>query len=485
MSSTITVKNKDGVSKTVTLPVITNIEDIFNVMLTETSTIIYGFRNRFVMDMGTKRSFTLTCERVNPPNYNDSSLNWDDWSNGKWMTEFIALLDPWQNMMGQQEGDKKSYVGGFTLNLDSCDTTLFPKRTFNVFLNGSISPTYGVQVMKFTLPLSVGRMTGTDAKTDFVTVTLHANDGTSKTFTQSYPRGSRTAVPSCPASWVGLVKRKRFYGWNQNSTSGALLFPGTIYQWNSDVHLYVNWKGRIGFLVRFENPEEEEDPIYPPSGTNRCTAYIVGAGGGGGSSGGVFVGGKGFANPGGAGAGGEMITTSFSITPSVQIEYTIGEPGEGKTEFTTTPKNGGDGGDTILKCGNRTFVAHGGEGGQGASPKILTTAQGGQKYYAGGGPREDGKTDNASETPGIYGHGGTDVVEKVNDGQATYYGGGGGGAPPLNHEFLDSTTYSARGGNGKAKGEPSNGIFGGGGGTSGEKGGADGGGGFLWIDFFE
>lgn len=487
MTSSITVKYKGGPAVTVNLPVITNIEDSFNVMLTETSTIIYGYRNRFVMDLGTKRSFVLTCERVNPPNYNDSSSNWDDWSNGKWMTEFIALLDPWQNLMGQQEGEKSSYKGGFTLNLDSCDTTLYPKMTHNVFLNGLITPTYGVQVMKFTLPLSVGRMTGTDSKTDFVKITLHSNDSYSRTATLSFPKGSRTAMPACPASWVGATQYSRFYAWHIGSSSGSRVYPGQVYQWDSNLDLYAEWKGRLGFdIVRFTTKDEVQT-VSVPSGTTRCTVYMIGGGGGGGSYGSINISGSKYQTPGGAGGGGEMLVISRAVDSSKTIQCIVGAGGKGVMSSASKAK-GGNGGDTIVKIGIRTYIAHGGDGGEGSVDAAVTNATGGMNYYAGGAPGEDGKTDTDSGTPGQVGRAiGSTVTEENEVGTAkttTYFVGGGGGAAPLNHKFLTSSTYTSVGGNGYAKSNPGDGIFGGGGGSS-AIGGGDGGNGFIWIDFFE
>ena len=192
MSSYIEVQRDKNSSKVrFNLPIITNLEDTYKVTLSEQSTYIYGYKNRFVMDMGTKRSFTVTCERPNPVNYNDSSSNPDDWSNGKWYVRLIELLDPWQNLMQPN--------GGFTFHFESLDSQVMINIDKNVFLNGSISPSFGVQVLKFSLPLVVARMTGADAKIPSVSITFYPNTSkVSGKSVQSFPTGNVSVVPACP-----------------------------------------------------------------------------------------------------------------------------------------------------------------------------------------------------------------------------------------------------------------------------------------------
>ena len=213
---------------------------------------------------------------------------------------------------------------------------------------------------------------------------------------------------------------------------------------------------------------------------------MVGGGGGGGSSNKYSDStlGIGTFSPGGGGGAGQFIQTSFSLTEGSVLSCTVGKGGAGSSKNEAKEK-GEDGEPSSVICGSKKFVAEGGEGGEGQSSKIqYIPVKGGQRYYAGGDSGQDGVTDTTSDTPGIPGKKAGDVVD-TDYGKITYHGGAGGGAAPLNHAFLETSTYTSRGGNGVAKGDPGDGIYGGGGGTSADSGGGDGGNGLIWIDYFE
>ena len=487
MSSYIEVQRDKNSSKVrFNLPIITNLEDTYQVTLSEQSTYIYGYKNRFVMDMGTKRSFTVTCERPNPVNYNDSSSNPDDWSNGKWYARLIELLDPWQNLMQPN--------GGFTFHFESLDSQVMINIDKNVFLNGSISPSFGVQVLKFSLPLVVARVTGADAKIPSVSITFYPNTSkVSGKSVQSFPTGIVSVVPACPGQWTKDNKDQMFAYWSTSaSDSGTRYYPGDMISWSTPITLYAIWKTSI------------QDEILSGSGTysftvnssaNRCVAYVVGAGGGGGGAGiiGAIQENKAYQFGGGGGAGGEFIIKSFAVRGGT-MELNVGAGGEGGTMGDGRGEDGTDGGDSFILYGKKKIIARGGEGGSGRKSGSVNPAPalGGQKYYKGGDSGEAGTTGNMDGLRGVPGSAGPSGSSELSSGVTLYYSGGaGGGCPPLNHVAnKNGTTYRSRGGDGEGMGTPGSGVYGGGGGTTAflenpkGKFGGDGGDGIIFVRFY-
>ena len=92
--------NRDGVAKALHLPNIQSIEEQDSAQLTEISTIIYGFDDNFVMDLGTTQRYTITFRRNQPMPSSDPQKTegetdehfWNrvdytqstSWSNGFW-----------------------------------------------------------------------------------------------------------------------------------------------------------------------------------------------------------------------------------------------------------------------------------------------------------------------------------------------------------------------------------------------------------------
>ena len=187
-----------------------SIEDTLTANLYEASTVAFGFRNHFVMDLGATRRINMKVSRVNPIGYDDAiSLATDDatyydkdgleinkfneegelnkehpafknkyfysnkWSNSKWYSELRGALDFWQNSVNESH----SRYGGFQIYFESPpdeDTRsgntqglssltgnrpLYPSFMYNVFLTGAISPTYNGQLLTVTIPMTLARMT--------------------------------------------------------------------------------------------------------------------------------------------------------------------------------------------------------------------------------------------------------------------------------------------------------------------------------------
>ena len=82
--------------------------------------IVYGVRNRFIMDLGVSRKYTVKVVRVNPKDYDDGSSDESRWSNGKWYGEFRDMFDVWQNFcIGS--GTKDDKAGGYTFTFTPGD----------------------------------------------------------------------------------------------------------------------------------------------------------------------------------------------------------------------------------------------------------------------------------------------------------------------------------------------------------------------------
>ena len=91
-TGTLKIRRRDNSTTTIKLPYIKSIVTSVTASLTEISTIIYGYRNNFCMDLGTSQTISLKLERVNPIDYNDRSTDPEMWSNGKWYRWFEDQL---------------------------------------------------------------------------------------------------------------------------------------------------------------------------------------------------------------------------------------------------------------------------------------------------------------------------------------------------------------------------------------------------------
>lgn len=441
MKGHITVK-WDRTTTEIDLPYIAEVTDSYNASLTEISTLIYGAENRFVMDLGVQRSFDVSCVRINPDDYDDSSDDWLDsakWSNGKWMTKFIQEMDHWQNQMKPN--------GGFIFKLTSPDTELYPTVTKNVFLRGNITPKYSLGKMTFTLPLVVGSMKGDSANLDTVTLTFRSGTNPAKTYTQSYPKNALVPVPSIPASWQGLVDNSIFSHWE--TSGGAEYPPGKLMRWTTDMTLTAQWQGPIDIQV-FSGAGAQSWSV--PAGAVRVQVHAVGAGGGGGGS---YVTSEGGpinyfrTYPGGGGGAGEYVISSLPVRNIDTIYINIGAGGD-TGMHATDPKNGGDGQQTTVTVGRNVVTARGGSGGSRATGANYRLVPGGQMYYAGGDGGESPTAGHTSGSPGgSPGSPGPSLEYNLKEGQASAksFGGAGGGAAPLNI-YVGGRNYSSAGGNG-------------------------------------
>ena len=336
------------------------ISDTDTVSLTEMSTMIYGAENRFVIDLGTKRSFELSCRRVNPRDYDDSSKLASKWSNGKWWMWFISVIDEWQCTMTSEEHPE----GGFGLKLDTGDAELFPSIEQNVYISGSLSPSFGVDYLSFTLPLTVARLTAGTYETSVATIMFDSNNGTGLTKEVSVPAGVAYSLPGAFAKWTktGYL----FLSWNTTAEgSGATYSAGDAVTLNEGdtLTLYAIWY--VGLARLFDEAGEQSYTV--PDGFNYMSVYLVGGGGGAGGRSDTDAIPR---SAGGAGGGGGVSTGDFNVTGGIEISFVVGAGGKVGQNHSVyhAPYSGKDGGETSISFTDadghfQSMSAAGGSGG--------------------------------------------------------------------------------------------------------------------------
>ena len=478
------------------MPTIVDIEDNLSVSLTEISTMVYGYRNNFCMDLGTINKITVKYERVNPFPYDDSSDDPEKWSNGKWFTHLEELLDFWQNLgLDYKDGEWRV---GFTFTYSSEDESLFPSFVKNVFMVGSLNRTYvSTQKLAFTLPMTVSSMSGTTSQAETVTLTLRTENANAGGYVEEKVivlKGYDVSVPPCPSGWEQYQPGRAFVGWKASDDS--IYDMNDTHTWLKDDVLTARWEGAM--TVSWFNISGEYT-VDIPEGASNFIAYLVGAGGGAGgcrwnqSGSGSIVAYKAYSLCGGGGGAGEVkITGRTRFESGAIIKLTVGEGGTGGTNrgmgVSLNATNGGNGGDTFIKVNDVEYArARGGDGGKAATSKGVAYAAsaGGVNYREGGSTFEDGSggdgVDGASELVPIeddfYGKGGRPCEYKVDNVSYFKQGGAGGASAPFRYRFLaddgwhpsNTAYYESVGGHGRDCNNEfqyaTSGMYGGGGGS--------------------
>lgn len=232
------------------IPNIQSIEETLSANLTEISTIVYGFDDNFVMDLGTTQRYNVTFRRIQPSPVNEqadedarnadtySKVDWSKshlWSNGTWLRAFQMLIDGWQNlnwgMIDKGAGTKERVrSGGFRFMFwppverlrenQKLYTDLYPTIDRMAFISGSISPRFSgsnLQYLDISLPLTVGSMIRSAQTGGSDTVTYHINiDGRNDTMVHTLPENTTDVAPSPPKSWLSIAKGKLFSSWKLN-----------------------------------------------------------------------------------------------------------------------------------------------------------------------------------------------------------------------------------------------------------------------------
>lgn len=493
---------------TIDLPIITKISDSMSVTLTEYSTMVYGYKENFCMDIGNSERLSVSVTRVNPMPYNDASEDPNDWSNGVWCAWVKNQLDFWQNF--GRDPDNNERTGGFKFEFYSLDTTLCPDFEYNVFLAGNIQKKYGVGKVTLEFPLQISRMNGASGGSSGNQVTLTLDPDNSEigdVQTVTVQRGILREAPEMPTSWdyayqMGLM----FDGWSTvrgASTPQYTVGDGTRYAWTENTTLYAVWS--YPRYIRVWDTRGSEESITIPEGVSTAVIIAVGAGGCGGACYGEAAG----IMPGGAGGAGQFVSTNISVSPNQVFTCSLGRGGY-LTRTTSGDVDKHSGSATVVyRDGVAVVTAQPGDNGadsQYDGTSSWTIGAGGSRYFAGGQSVQslsenasDGSTEERNGEPvGLVGLGGSPWTREVGIGSYMVYGAGGGGASALNHVFMvnstrypASGTYRSIGGCGReyvdSSREDMNGTYGGGGsggprfGTNYITMGGDGGDGFAVI----
>ncbi|MGN0138354.1 MAG: hypothetical protein ACI381_07100, partial [Candidatus Methanomethylophilaceae archaeon] len=221
MSSRLRIRRKGAASETVIdLPPIQTFEYSFQSNLTEISTMVYGYRNNFCMDLGNTMRINVSFERINPQPYDDSSRDPNMWSNGKWYRHLESCLDYWQN--NAMDVDQPSVqAGGARFEFVPDDLELFPTQGYNVFVIGNLNMTYKtVQTMTFIIPMVASRMIGNPKPLEKVTLYLRTYVMNTETIFKTdveVPKGYNVPVPECPSAFYDKQPGKIFLGWVDES----------------------------------------------------------------------------------------------------------------------------------------------------------------------------------------------------------------------------------------------------------------------------
>lgn len=489
-------RNESASTVTIHFPIVTRIEDTIRANLTEISTIVYGSANRFVMDLGTQRSFTISAIRINPDSWNDSSDDSDRWSNGEFENRLVDALDFWQNFGYTQDG---VWAGGFELEFVSADEDAYPSFRENVFLTGSFTPSYtrpGQRVL-YQMTFAVASMQGYNSTVSSVTIYMHTTvEGVEYTETKVVPRGYTTSIPSYPSGWLSLYKGYSLKGWSLTDGGSVDYRPGDTYgPIEEDLHLYAVWARPVCVMVFDETtyatlvssggtysyrdvPESVTVPTQYAS-IATCTAICIGGGGAAGkanwyrlSDGGIDSDYNVVYVPGGAGGAGQYVMTSFTVYPGQAMTVTVGKGGiyrDYDPVDATLSAVTLDG--VTMATANAGFT--GGDSTGSNSYFSMQVGAGGAQYYAGGRSypymydegehvggllmSESYSTDGSSDGAGVPGAG---IQGGYSFGSSVFryiaIPGGGGGAAPLDDHFEDQSgnrypetgSYTSKGGDG-------------------------------------
>ncbi len=412
---------KDGKlsEETFVLPNITEIDFTIGAQLTELPTIIYGAENNFVMDLGTYKQYEIQVERVTPNNYDDSSKLPEKWSNGKWYQELEKFWDFWQNLTYNKDG---TVHGGLGFCFKSADTSLYPDVSTNVFLTGSMSPSFSVQRLVVRMMLLVARTDRSDDEPiDLIDVIFDVNG---HTYTQSYPEGVQMGLDYVSSDLTAYLPQDGsiFNGWRYNK-DGIVYDVGTIFTVEEGMKFTAEWTAPK-YAEAYLAPGEYSTVV--PTGISRIVAYIVGGGGSGGKY--YFRGGTQPVYAGGGGGSGQVTVHEFrNLTAGQTINITVGSGGLYEE----------DGEASCVDIGYNPVYAYGGLKGANASEGAV--AAGGAQYNKGGSStnKTDGTGEDGAATDGlgIAGKGAATLSER-------YMGGGGGGAADLNCTLAVTNTIA-------------------------------------------
>lgn len=424
--------NNTGEKETWRVPMVLDIETTYSSSLTELPTTIYGVENNFLIDLGTVRQFTLSCARVHADNISDpDDPEHGGMSNGEWIKGFRAFWDHWQNLSYEdgriQGGADFRFVPEFMdgRELDDAEFELIPSIDTNVFLMSSISPSYGVQRMTWSMQLLEARVFSEDTASKRVTMTFDVSYG-GETISQerSYPVGSQFKMPNPTAEQSALLKDGSIVtGWSYN---------GTAYEFGTAVVATEAMDGRSytavlkspkAVYLRLLKYEKDGNDVLVPNGCTKAVATIVGAGGERGDRAGTLStidsGKTAVLYPGGAGGAGQVTSVTFTgLSEGDRITVDLG-----RGLFKMDGSSGGT--TTVSVVGGGSASAKGGARGSNATTD-RKGGMGGRQYVAGGStPGENMEGEDGEGELGIPGKG---AAADTSEAPIVFGGGAGGGA---------------------------------------------------------
>ena len=483
------------------MPIINGINHSYSASLTEIPTVIYGSDNTFVTDLGVTERISVSVSRVNPEVIDDVegmvSGHIHKLSNKRWWHILKTALDYWQNFGHRIYGDRRVRTGGFRFFYQPYCTDLYPTIDKNVFLSGTLAPTFTPQKLSFDLNMVVSRMAQETKEQEMATIIFrYVYNGKAEEDVYTVALGAYFSIPSLTLA-DGKVRVLNWklgdYVYTPGSTVQVLPTDG-----GSDVIKVTESENGFGATLTGTLAEISPviqllhcqslatmDPVskyviaddykstvtYTQSGNfngkftistpfNMLVNFtIIGAGGGGGAAPMLGYGGGG----GGSGCS-RYIDISYAAVS--EINYSLGKGGAAgdPTDYVsqTCIGPGGDGELTQITFGLDKFEAAGGKG----AANVLSN-----KVFSGGPATKDefgpvvevGKDDEGNSitekksTSGAGGKGGSYVyptVTHAEDGKAgygynpmdTYVGIGG----TTGHDGTVLTNWSGGGGGGGA-----------------------------------
>lgn len=307
--------DSDGTSRIMLLPNVQSIEETNDASIIEISTLIYGFLDNFVMDVGTLQSFVVSIQRIQPLDADDpvqqqgeseeafwARVDYNDqemWSNGFWFRALKHFINGWQNLnwgyMGTGADRTFKHIGGFHFHYnpireklrDNADmySDLYPVHDRNVFIKGNISFKSAAQTKLQDMNLSIGMVTGsmitsTEEQvqrelTCVIDTTSYAN------FKLKFPVGVQAIAPSVPTSWVTSKGGQVFSNWidaQSNPYLPGMRVPAGV------SNLFGVWRSPIHVLAATD-PDNPVEITFSASDLRTMRVvqyYVIGPGGRGG-----------------------------------------------------------------------------------------------------------------------------------------------------------------------------------------------------------
>lgn len=293
-------KTVDGITRRLYLPIIKKISDTMSASLVEMDTILFGYRNKFVMDMGTKQSFTLSCERITPADYDDTSDDPAKFSNAKWWQYFSDFIDFWQNRGRDESGE---LTGGFRFGLipyrewkrDENLAGTYPEIFKNVFVAGSVSMNMVVDKLTFSLPLTVASMKVTPQIPTWSIILEDIIDGEVVRFEVTSPKGLALLLPAPPKEWsdahLNMSSPQSFRTWIYNEGDLSEEYPaGTPFPYASyetPPVFRAAWRTTTCIMVYYSTMDDVEYVQTTKTYSKKTSIYAKLIGGGASGSSGI------------------------------------------------------------------------------------------------------------------------------------------------------------------------------------------------------